>query len=337
MNRQERVEAALNLRKPDRVPVSAWMHLSEFDQDPVSLAEATIEFNEKYDFDFIKMMPFGTYSVQDWGAKLTIYCDKYKEPVVAEPGIKDVEDYYQLKVLDPNHGTWGKQLQFTEVLGRTVRKDTPYIQTIFSPFSTLKKLAGNRLHDDMKSHPEHVKNALEIITETTIRFVRANIKAGVHGFFFATQNALPAAMSLEEFKEFGHHYDMQVFDAYTNRTYFNVIHLHGDDVYFEHIAKEYPVNCLNWHDRHTKPSLDEARSISDKCFLGGIQEVPYFVGNLLQYDSFMATHTKEEIITHARQAIESIEGIGFMLGPGCVVDPKTHEDNLFALREAVNL
>ncbi len=32
------------------------MHLSAFDQEPISLAEAEVDLTEKYDFDYIKMM-----------------------------------------------------------------------------------------------------------------------------------------------------------------------------------------------------------------------------------------------------------------------------------------
>ena len=32
------------------------MHLSAFNQDPISLAEAEVDLIEKYDFDYIKMM-----------------------------------------------------------------------------------------------------------------------------------------------------------------------------------------------------------------------------------------------------------------------------------------
>lgn len=80
MNREERVRAALAGKEVDRVPVAAWMHLSAFDQDPISLAEAEVDLTEKYDFDYIKMMPFGLYSTQDFGNQITIYCDAHKEP-----------------------------------------------------------------------------------------------------------------------------------------------------------------------------------------------------------------------------------------------------------------
>ena len=32
------------------------MHLSAFDQDPISLVEAEVDLTEKYDFVYIKMM-----------------------------------------------------------------------------------------------------------------------------------------------------------------------------------------------------------------------------------------------------------------------------------------
>ena len=53
MYREERVRAALAGKEVDRVPVAAWMHLSAFDQDPISLAEAEVDLTEKYDFDYI--------------------------------------------------------------------------------------------------------------------------------------------------------------------------------------------------------------------------------------------------------------------------------------------
>ena len=53
---EERVRAALAGKEVDRIPVAAWMHLSAFDKDPISLAEAEVDLTEKYDFDYIKMM-----------------------------------------------------------------------------------------------------------------------------------------------------------------------------------------------------------------------------------------------------------------------------------------
>ena len=97
MTREARIRAAIAGRETDRVPVAAWMHLSEHDQDPISLAEAEVELTEKYDFDYIKMMPFGLYSTQDFGNQVKIYCDPYKEPIVQKFAIDGTAGYDSIR------------------------------------------------------------------------------------------------------------------------------------------------------------------------------------------------------------------------------------------------
>lgn len=337
MNRHERITAALGAKPTDRVPVSAWMHFSDVDQDPVSLAQTQVEFNDFYDFDFIKLMPFGTYSIQDYGAQIKIYCDKYKEPIVLAPGIKEIADYKTLEVLNGTYGSYGKQVQLATHVSKLTKGKTPFIQTIFSPMSTLKKLTKDAVFQDLKADPDAVKYALEVITQTTINFVEENIKAGVSGFFFATQNANYDVVDDAVFEEFVLPYDLKVVHSYRDKTYFNVMHIHGSNIMFDRCLQEYPLNCFNWHDRATSPSLAQAREKTDKCFLGGIQEVPYFVNGVLQYDSIMARSTPQQILQHAKEAMEQVDAKGLILGPGCVIDPKTSQENLKALRKAVEL
>ena len=93
MNKIERLEAAIAGKEVDRVPYSIWYHLSAVDQDPVSLAEETVALSKKYDYDFVKMMPFGLYGVQDLGAKINIFAQQGKPPLVARPGIQSISDY----------------------------------------------------------------------------------------------------------------------------------------------------------------------------------------------------------------------------------------------------
>lgn len=335
MNREERVRAVLNGQEPDRIPVSVWMHFSQYDQDPRSLAEVMVEFNETYDYDFIKMMPFGAYTTPDWGTKLEIFCDKYKEVEIVAPAITCVEDYLALKPLAPTYGTWGKTLQVAQWTSRLVKPNTPFIQTIFSPATTLKKLAGGRMVQDMKEHPEAVHQALEVITQTTIDFVKANIEAGVSGFFLATQCATTDLMDELMFAEFCKPYDLRVINAYKDQTWFNVVHIHGHNVMFDTVS-QYPCNVLNWHDRQTNPTLAEARAKSSKVFLGGLREGPAIVGTALQYDSIMSGGAGPELVkAHIKEAIDMVGGKGLLVGPGCVADPRSPAENLHAVRAAV--
>jgi uroporphyrinogen decarboxylase len=92
---------------------------------------------------------------------------------------------------------------------------------------------------------------------------------------------------------------------------------------FEKLAN-YPANCINWHDRWVAPSLAEAGKLTDKCLLGGIHEREVLVNG-----------SPEEVQQHIAEAIEAAGRTGYMVGPGCVADPKTPVINYYAARIAV--
>lgn len=334
MTREERIRAALAGGETDRIPLSVWMHLSEVDQDPKSLACEMAANNEEYDFDFIKMMPFGAYTTQDWGARIKIYCDRYKEPVIVEPAIKALSDYGEIQVLEATHGTWGKSLEVAQHLSKCIARHTPFIQTIFSPATTLKKLTSERLIQDMLENPAEVHKALRAITETTVNFIKANIEAGVSGFFFATQTATYDYMTDILFAEFCKPYDLQVINSYKDKTWFNVVHIHGSNIMHDTVSR-YPCNCLNWHDRDTQPDMETARKTVAKTFLGGIQEVPTITDGVLSYESILQRSTPQQIISHVHEAIAMVEGKSLIIGPGCVCSPRAPKENLHAVRKAV--
>ena len=341
MNKTERVKAVIEGKEVDRVPASVWMHVSDKDQDSRSLAETMVDFNLKYDFDFIKMMPFGAYTTPDWGAKLDIFCNKFEEVEIAAPGIVDVEDYYGIDVLPATYGTWGRTLQLAQWVGKELAKkgasDTPYIQTIFSPTSTLKKLTNNKAFADMVEHPEAVHHALEVITETTINFINANIEVGVSGVFFATQCATYDLMTDIGFAEFCKPYDLRVINAFKDKTWFNVLHVHGSNTMFETVCN-YPLPVINWHDRQDGPTMAEASKLCDKIFLGGLREGPAIVNGRLVYDSIMAQdgETPDSIEAHIHEVMDAMDGKRLMIGPGCVADPHSSEENIRAVRNAVD-
>lgn len=322
MTKTERVKAALRGDDVDRVPMSIWLHYPHKDQDPRSLADIQVEAAAKYDFDFIKMCPFGLYGVQDWGVKVKIFGTTHQPAIVDDYAIKDIKDWGKLKELPAIYGTYGKQLQLAQEVSRQVGGKIPFIQTIFSPLTQAAKLAGDRIYTDLKENPKIIHQALEVITKTQINFIKANIEAGVSGFFFATQSGNYNLISEKNFDEFGAKYDLQLFDAYKDETFFNVIHIHGDDIMFEKVAG-YPGNCVNWHDRWVKPSLGEARKLTDKCLLGGIHEKEVLVKAV-----------PDEVHTHIAEAVHDAGRRKLMIGPGCVAEPLTPETNYYAARVA---
>ena len=324
LTKRERIAAALQKEAVDRVPIGLWLHHPEVDQDPRALAETQVAFMRAYDTDFIKLCPFGLYSVQDWGGRVKFFCTPYAPAVVEDYGIKAWQDWQRLEVLPAGYGTWGKQVELAAQVQRSLRPDeeVPVLQTVFSPLTVARKLGGDRIFADMKEHPEAVHAALQAITATSVNFIRANISAGVSGFFFATQCASSDLVSWAEYEEFGERYDRQLFTAYTADTWFNVIHIHGQHIFFAELSR-YPGNCVNWHDRWVAPSLRAARQLTDKCLLGGLNE-----------NETLLKGTPAEVVRHVAEAVGSAGSRGLILGPGCVTDPHTPAANYYAARLA---
>ena len=148
------------------------------------------------------------------------------------------------------------------------------------------------------------------------------MEAGVAGFFFASQCSQLTLMSEAEYREFGVPYDLDVISTYQDKTYFNVVHIHGDNTMWSLMAN-YPVQCVNWHDRWSSPTMAEARKMSDKCFLGGINEKEF------------ATMSADQVEGHMREAVQAAGRTGLMLGPGCVAELNTPADNFYAAKAAI--
>ena len=335
MTRTERIKAALEFKPVDKVPVSVWMHYSGADQDPLTLAKAQVHIAEKYEHDFIKLMPFGLYGVQDWGTRIRITASRGEPPEVIEHAVHTAKDWAKLEVLPGMYGAYGNQVLLAQYVSRMTKGQIPFVQTIFSPLTTARKMAGDRILIDMNENPQLLKQALQVITDTTINFVKENINAGVSGFFFATQCCNDTYMSEEAYREFGIAFDSQVIEAYKDSTYFNIGHLHGENGMFS-LFDELENNALNWHDRWCSPSMEEARKITGKCLVGGIRECACCDSSKSAVlPSPLEEGNEEELYLHVKELIDSAGKKGVILSPGCCASQFVGERQLNALKTAV--
>ncbi len=323
LSHRARIEACIEGKPLDRVPVMLWRHFPVDDQELLRLAAATIQFQKQFDFDAIKVTPASSYCVKDWGAD-----DVWKgasegtRDYIKHP-IQKAEDWEKLPLLDPTAGWLGQQLICLKAIVAEVGKETPVIQTIFNPLTQAKNLASrDKVLIWMRKYPQAFKQGLQTITETTIRFIEEARKTGIDGIFYAVQHAQYGLMSEDEYREFGLSYDLQILEA-AKPFWFNMLHLHGDEIMFD-LFVNLPVQAINWHDQETPPSLAEA-----KLKFSGV-----VCGGLLRYTS-MVLGTPEEITHQARKAIEVTNGERFILGTGCVVPITAPFGNLLAVRQSV--
>jgi uroporphyrinogen decarboxylase len=323
MTHWERIRAALKGEEVDRIPISLWRHWAVEDETPPGLAAAMIRWQREYDFDLVKFMPTGTYGIEDWGAETIYEPNNRGVRTVTRFGVTAVEQWPRLAQLDVTKGYLGNQIEAVRLAAEELKNSVPILQTIFSPLTTARKLAGERVFADLRLRPEPFKAGLQIIAETTVRFALESVRAGAHGTFFASQCDTYRLLSEAEYKEFGLFYDLMVLEAIRSETEFNMVHVHGEDVMFDLMAS-YPVEAINWHDRLTWPSLAEAREVFSGLLVGGVNEWQTLLNGPV-----------EAIQAEIQEAIAQTGGRGFMVGPGCVIPGHTPEAHIRAARESV--
>jgi uroporphyrinogen decarboxylase len=270
-----------------------------------------LDFQQRFQFDLVKVTPASSFSIKDWGAEdvwegHTEGTRRYTKRVIEKP-----RDWEALPLLSPSSPHLAQQLDCLRSIRAGLSKDTPLLQTIFSPMAQAKNLAGNeRLIVHLRQHPEAVMKGLETIAKTTQHFVEACQDVGLDGIFYAIQHAQASLLTLDEYKTFGLPNDM-ICVASIQSLWCNILHLHGLNIHFNLIA-ESPLagrffHIFNWHDRETGPSLVEALRIYQGTVCGGISQRTIVLGNA------------DDVRKEAADAISQTGGHRLVLGTGCVV------------------
>ncbi len=322
MSKRERLEATTAGQPVDRIAVALWRHWPGDDQRAEDLARSTLDFQQAFDFDFIKVTPSSNYCLADWGAETRWVGNQEGTREWGQRIIQGPEDWTRLQVLDPYSGLLDEIRRALAIIGNEVGQEVPFIQTIFNPLAQAKNLAGERLLVDLRQHSNALKAGLETVTESIVRFIEAARETGIAGIFLALQHATYDLLTEAEYEEFGRPYDVRILEA-ADGLWFNLLHLHGANVMFDLVA-DYPVQAINWHDQETPPSLGEAMA----RFPGAL------VGGLRQWET-MLRGTPDWVRAEVQAAIEDTGGRRLIVGTGCVTPITSPMGNIRAAREAV--
>ena len=307
MNKHQRVRAALLGQPVDRLPYAFWTHFPLTDLDPDALAEATVDFAQELDIDFVKTMPNGQFCTEDWGV-VSDFSEVAKGGVAKaiKSAINAPEDWLNIGVMDIRQGAFGRELEHLKKVCAALSADRPILATAFSPLTIAQKLAGSVYRQHLESHPHWVAQALTNIATTMAHYVDAALDIGCSGVFFATQESSTQCVTEATYRQFGVPHDLTVLAA-AKKGWFNVIHMHGEDIMFD-LLKDYPVTALNWHIGETEPLLaNYASTPGHKPVVGGLRRMALTEGDL------------GAIRTDIAGAIAATAGRGLLLGPACVI------------------
>jgi uroporphyrinogen decarboxylase len=306
MNKIQRVQAALKGEDLDRPPFSFWYHFGLQHASPDRSAQAHIDFFNSYDLDFIKVMNDYSYPASD-------NFDFFSEE----------REWKSLRVLSGDESGFGKQLEVLSMMSNELKGEAYFVETIFSPWTTARRLSDAQSILALKqNNPELLLDVMQKIAESLANYASKAIDAGAAGIFLSLSASNRNIMSYSDYERFCRPFDLMVLNAVKEKSSFNILHIHGQQIFFEELL-DYPVQAINWSHMHTPPSLAEARKLYNGCLLGGIDEAQF-------------SHTTVKCIEQQiDQTIESIGRNHLMITPGCSVQTDSAPKLLHTVRKSL--
>ena len=215
-----------------------------------------------------------------------------------------------------------EQLKVIEGIVKKGRKDALVIPTVYSPLSFAGHFTGYKHHiNHLNEDPDSVKKGLEIITESTLIFVRECIKLGVDGFFQATQGGEANRFENDRiFDEYIKPLDIVVAEEIAAKGECNILHIHnGGNMYNDYSAfLDYPchvINCglqLNGESTTTQALYNQFQ----KPIMGGLDK-----------KGIIYSGSKAEIENEVKRTI-SIAPEKFILGATCTLPRDVDWNNI---------
>lgn len=336
MTHTQRIKNAIALEEVDRIPAGIWGHRPFAEQDPMYLAETQLAIAMENDFDFIKINPDAYVHIYDFGVSSVMHTSPsdQRKTEFRRSLIRTEADWRALEPIDGHYGALGRAVNVTKYMQRLQKEagvEIPYIVTFNSPLTNVLEMATGLANKEeqlkliafFKENRSLFHEVLQKVTDTGISYIKANLEYAPAGFFFATRFANYDFFTEEEYDEFGTQYDLQLFRAFQDETYFNMLHIHGQNAMWEKIAN-YPGNVINWHDQWIPPTLEEGRKLCGKCIEGGLDERK------------LAGYTPEEVKRHVKESVERAGRRGLIIGNGCGTWPWPSDENLHAITEALD-
>ncbi|MHA1916392.1 MAG: uroporphyrinogen decarboxylase family protein [Promethearchaeota archaeon] len=305
MDKFDLINAVFKAEPTERVPYAIWKHFPEDDKSPEGLLKAQMDFQTKFDSDIMKISISGRAFASEFGAVLGGYDPDSGSRICMKYPIEKLEDWNNIKEIDPNNGEFGNQIKAMKLVANKVKDKVPTMMTVFSPLMVASQIDKNIiLH--YREDPQFVREQFKIVESAMTEFTKASLDAGADGIFLATQHLnqrlTPDERMMLEFTPM-----KSLIQHSKKANTFVVLHLHGDNPDFE-LATKLPVDAINWHDQQTTPNLAEGRQIYKGGLLGG-----------LNTESWKDISALKEISSMITSVYQNFRGSGLILAPGCVI------------------
>jgi uroporphyrinogen decarboxylase len=211
--------------------ISFWKHHPISDQKGQLLAQEAIEFQNKFNFDFVKLTPAGNWLAVCYGAKDEVWeNDSVGRRKITDFPLKTTKDFYTLQLFSFKEEILVEILNAMQISANQVT--VPVYATIFCPISQLIQISGLELFlKTVKEDPEAINSALKVIVENTLKVIEKSFQMGVKGLYFVTQHMQEELVSFEIYNQFGKPSDETCLQKATEIFDEVIFHIHGDNCY----------------------------------------------------------------------------------------------------------
>lgn len=338
MTHLERVQAVLQGRTPDRVPVipQCFMfsaqeygyNIGQINRNPRLLAEAHAFCQEKYGYDGCVIDIDDASLAEACGAKVI-----YREDAVAavdehHPLLEDLRDIDDLELPDPAKST--RLCVWMETAQRLMEKVGDHVFVLGradqGPFDLLTLLRGPQdfMMDLLTEDEDVIHHALQWATEAHIRFAKA-MRDLTHATSMGDSYAGPNLISPNLYRQFALPYEKQVVSAVQTPDKPYSVHICGDTT---KILDDMATNGARMVEVDWQVDMGKARAI--------FPENVTIMGNVDPSDP-LVLGTPEQVKAKAKAIIEATGGKGLILSSGCAMGANTKPENMAALVESAKL
>lgn len=245
MTHFERVLAALNHQKPDRVPVypiicGASRRLidvsyKEWSTNADFCAKGLMKAAEDFDLDCIVTLIDLSIECDAWGQEIIFPENEAAHPNFENNIVKDIDDYKNIKAVD--YRTSERMMMHIDVCKKIVAEkkgELPVIAFVFGPLGILSMLRNQQdMYMDLYDDPDAVKEAVNEITKTLEDYVAALCDTGIDAVMFDTLFASGTIMSKDMWIDMESEPMKKLSKVVTDKGCLTMIHNCGERIYFD--------------------------------------------------------------------------------------------------------
>ncbi|MBI4027602.1 MAG: uroporphyrinogen decarboxylase family protein [Verrucomicrobia bacterium] len=338
MNPLQRIQAVLEGKLPDRVPVclhnfllaskEAGVPMEQYRADPQAIARAHLDALARYGHDCILIDLDTTLLAEAMGAKAE--CAPGEPGRIVTPAIRSLDEVDRLKPANPEtDGRIPALLESIRLIRKAAGKDVAIRgncdQAAFDLACMVRGIEDFMM--DLVSEPDNpaIERLLEVCYQTHLATHRAVKKAGADFTSLGDSIAGPDVVSPKLFERFARPYEERLIRELAAEGTFIVIHICGDTTKILNSLSQYPA-CGFELDYKTDARKAKETAGAKHALFGNIDP-----------SGVIARGSAEDVMRKTRELISIWKPGGhFVLNAGCAIPATTPSENIRALVRAAH-